>query len=299
MKRWIFGILYAITLVSFTVYSIMDTFVLAKQIETEAVDYTSEDEVVKDYSDAQGEFTDTTYKDQYMSVEIKTYREYNTDIYVADIHVDSPELLKTAFTNDTYGKNIVATTSETARAHKAVVAIDGDFYGVHNHGYVARNGVLYRDVVRTESQFEDLVIYKDGNFEMVNEKDQTAQELMEKGARDIFMFGPALIKDYEIVVDANTEVTKRMVSNPRTAIAQIGYHHYAFVVSDGRTERSAGLTLLQLAKFMQKIGADQAYNLDGGGSSSMVFNNRVINQPTHNGYDIVERAVSDIVYIGY
>ena len=74
--------------------------------------------------------------------------------------------------------------------------------------------------------------------------------------------------------------------------------HYVFVVSDGRTDESEGLSLYQLAEFMSELGAETAYNLDGGGSSSMVFNGNVINNPTTSGNRIKERSVSDIVYIG-
>jgi exopolysaccharide biosynthesis protein len=114
----------------------------------------------------------------------------------------------------------------------------------------------------------------------------------------ILSFGPALIEESEIVVDADSEVDKAVTSNPRTAIGQIDEGHYIIVVSDGRTDESAGLTLLQLATVMQDQGCTVAYNLDGGGSSTMVFNGQVINQPT-SGKTIEEREVSDIVYIGY
>ena len=57
--------------------------------------------------------------------------------------------------------------------------------------------------------------------------------------------------------------------------------------------------MLQLAELMQSLGAQVAYNLDGGGSSTMVFQGRVVNNPTTNGRSIRERSVSDIVYIGY
>ena len=50
---------------------------------------------------------------------------------------------------------------------------------------------------------------------------------------------------------------------------------------------------------MQSLEATTAYNLDGGGSSTMYFNGEVINKPTTNGRSIKERSVSDIVYIGY
>ena len=75
--------------------------------------------------------------------------------------------------------------------------------------------------------------------------------------------------------------------------------HYLMVVSDGRTDRSDGLTLYQLAEFLQSLGATTAYNLDGGGSSTMYFNGRVVNEPVNHGSTVSERSVSDIVYIGY
>ena len=56
--------------------------------------------------------------------------------------------------------------------------------------------------------------------------------------------------------------------------------------------------MLALAQFMQELGACVAYNLDGGGSSTMVLNGEVINKPTSSGKRIQEREVSDILYIG-
>ena len=90
-----------------------------------------------------------------------------------------------------------------------------------------------------------------------------------------------------------------MASNPRTAIGVVDELHYLLVVSDGRTSVSEGLSLYELAEFMQSMNCTIAYNLDGGGSSTMVFNGEVINNPTTSGKSIKERGVSDIVYIGY
>ena len=89
-----------------------------------------------------------------------------------------------------------------------------------------------------------------------------------------------------------------MASNPRTAIGMIEPLHYVFVVCDGRTGESEGLSLYELAQFMRALGVDTAYNLDGGGSSTMVFQGELINNPTTSGSSIKERSVSDIVYIG-
>ena len=97
----------------------------------------------------------------------------------------------------------------------------------------------------------------------------------------------------------NEEVGRAMANNPRTAIGIIDDLHYILVVSDGRTNESQGLSLYELAQVMQQYGCKTAYNLDGGGSSTMYFNGQVINNPTTNGNRISERSVSDIVYIGY
>ena len=74
----------------------------------------------------------------------------------------------------------------------------------------------------------------------------------------------------------------------------IDANHLVFVVVDGRSEGySRGATLPELAQIMLDLGAATAYNLDGGGSSTMYFNGSVINQPSNRG----ERATSDILYV--
>ena len=143
------------------------------------------------------------------------------------------------------------------------------------------------------------MIYKDGSFDIITEKSVSAQSLLDAGAQQVLSFGPALVMDGKISVTEDEEVGKATSSNPRTAIGIIDELHYVLVVSDGRTSASEGLSLRELAEFMQSLDVDIAYNLDGGGSSTMVFNGKVINNPTTNGKSIKERSVSDIVYIGY
>jgi exopolysaccharide biosynthesis protein len=162
---------------------------------------------------------------------------------------------------------------------------------------VIRNGVLYRDTASSSSQ-EDLVISSDGSFSIVTEGSVSAGTLLSNGAQQVLSFGPALIENGEISVSENQEVGQAMTSNPRTAICEIEPLHYLLVVADGRTSASEGLSLYQMAQYLQTLGVSTAYNLDGGGSSTMVFNGTVINNPTTNGNKISERSVSDIVYIG-
>lgn len=237
------------------------------------------------------------YQDENISIELSEYSYLDTAVYVADIQVSSAQYLKTAFANDTYGRNITAATSEIAASKGAILAVNGDFYGTHTHGYVIRNGVLYRDVPRDNTDF--LCIMADGSFFFTTSAEHSAQELLDMGTWQCFMFGPRLVENGVMTVDENSEVARSMASNPRTAIGQIDGLHYVFVVSDGRTSESDGLSLSELAAFMQGLGAQNAYNLDGGGSSTMCFNGAVINNPTTSGRTIRERSVSDIVYIGY
>ncbi|MBR0400593.1 MAG: phosphodiester glycosidase family protein [Mogibacterium sp.] len=240
--------------------------------------------------------TSDSYKDDNVSITLKEYRENDTTIYVADVQLKDSSYLKTAFAQGSYGKNVTAKTSEIAESAGAILAVNGDYYGAQESGYVIRNGKLYRN--KALKNQEDLVIYKDGSFGIINESEVTAEQLIKKGAVQTLSFGPALVQNGNVSVSENEEVGQAMASNPRTAIGIIDENHYVFVVSDGRTSESAGLSLNELAEFMDGLGVETAYNLDGGGSSTMYFNGKVVNNPTTGGSTTKERSVSDIVYIG-
>ncbi|MBF1724557.1 MAG: phosphodiester glycosidase family protein [Streptococcus sp.] len=240
--------------------------------------------------------TATAYEDDTKSITIETYERNNTQIHVATVKIKGNASIKTALADETYGRNVTAKTSTTAKSVNAVLAINGDYYGARDAGYVVRNGQLLRSQSQSADQ-EDLVIYKDGSFGIIKEGDITAQQLVDNGAMQVLSFGPALIENGQVTVDSSDEVGKAMASNPRTAIGIVDDNTYVFVVSDGRTSESQGLSLKQLAEFMKELNVTTAYNLDGGGSSSMYFNGQIINKPTTNGRNIEEREVSDIVYL--
>jgi exopolysaccharide biosynthesis protein len=309
IRRYWWAVLYSVILIIFTVYLAMDTFVISRvyTVVTEtdsgtgsATQSTASADTERENESGSGTeavVSGTSYGDENIQIAITEYREYDTSVYVADIILSSPEYLQTAFAQNAYGRNVTEKTSEIAESAGAILAINGDYYGAQEDGYVLRNGVLYRNTAASGQ--EDLVIYEDGSFAIINEEDVTAEELVADGAQQILSFGPALVEDGMVVVSEDDEVGKAKTSNPRTAIGVIDDLHYMFVVSDGRTDESAGLSLLQLAEFMKELGVVTAYNLDGGGSSTMYFNGEVINNPTTNGRSIKERSVSDIVYIGY
>ena len=329
------GVLYGVLLFSFSTYAMLDTFVIPhpmQSVEINAIAETTSTSGIKESVEALiqsklGNNTDTAietdstttaskntdtavetaasvveggtvigqYSDSKTSITLKQYREYDSNIYVADVTVSDASDLKTALADNTYGRNITDTTSDMAANNNAVLAINGDYYGARQSGYVIRNGKLYRD---TSGNRDALVIQKNGEFKFVSESETSASELIKDGALQVFSFGPVLLNNGEISVGENDEVGMAMASNPRTALGYLGNNHYVFVVSDGRTSESAGLSLYELASFMKELGVKDAYNLDGGGSSTMVFKGEIINNPTTSGRSGEERAVSDIVYIG-
>ena len=303
--------------VVFAGYVLMDTFLIARTYQTAAEPnlsmFSSESgqtlsfqspQTVQDSEAAastqtqalQATAENVVYSDENVSIAMTQYREYDTDIYVAEVWLSSAQYLKTAFAENSYGKNVTAKTSEIASQCEAILAINGDYYGARESGYVIRNGVVYRDYGSGSTDI--LCIYADGSFGITNSTEASAQELVDSGVWQAFSFGPGLVENGGITVDQNTEVGKAMASNPRTAIGQISELHYVFVVSDGRTDQSEGLSLYELATFLQSLGVKTAYNLDGGGSSTMVLMGEVINNPTTGGSRTKERSVSDIVYIG-
>ena len=304
------GLLYGLVLFSYTSYALLDTFVIPHPMKTvmaesanieatsgikESIEAKINEKLEPASSTVEGSTVIGSYSDSHVSITVKEYREYDSAIYVADITVSDVSYLKTALASNTYGRNITDTTSDIASDNNAILAINGDYYGARQSGYVIRNGSLYRN---SSGNRDALAIMKNGEFKFVSEGETSAETLLQNGALQVFSFGPVLLEDGSISVTENEEVGMAMASNPRTAIGYLGKNHYVFVVSDGRTSESAGLSLYELASFMKSLGVSDAYNLDGGGSSTMVFKGEVINTPTTNGHSTQERAVSDILYIG-
>jgi len=324
--RW--AVIFTVILALFATYVLMDTFMIARPgvpvsgataasaatsttssalptgetsadvSESETAATTTPETTLPETVETTPQITATSYQDSNIKITIETVYKYDTAIYVADIQISHVSYLKTAFAKGTYGRNIKAFTSEMASSNNAIFAINGDYYGFRNYGFVLRNGVLYRSSARQSGIDEALLIDRSGNFSIINERKSSATDLADAGAWQILSFGPALVENGEVSVSAKSEVSQAMGSNPRTAVGQVSALHYIFIVSDGRTSESKGLSLLNLAEEFTARDCTVAYNLDGGGSATMWFNGQIVNNPT-DGRSDTERNVSDIVYIGY
>lgn len=108
--------------------------------------------------------------------------------------------------------------------------------------------------------------------------------------------GPMLIKNNSVFLTTKMEEFGPDVAGgraPRTAIGLKDDGHILAVVVDGRQDSSIGMSLLELALFMQELGARDAMNLDGGGSSEMVIQGKIVNKPS----DKRERRVGNALVI--
>lgn len=217
--------------------------------------------------------------------------------FVAELHLSDATVLRSAFAQDSFGTNIVDETSDIAEQNGAVFAINGDYYGFRETGIVVRNGVAWRDAGAREG----LAFYRDGHVELYDETATTAQALVDAGVWNTLSFGPALVADGEVLegiddveVDTNFGNHSIQGDQPRTAIGVVADNHLLLVVVDGRdTGYSAGASMTELATLMKGLGAVTAYNIDGGGSSTMFFDGEVVNRPSNGG----ERGTSDILYV--
>lgn len=217
--------------------------------------------------------------------------------FVANVYVNDPAQLHTAFAGEQYSKDNAEATSAIAERHDAILAFNGDYYNYKDkNGLIIRDGVLYRDEASTRDQ---LLVMSDGTFVALPSGTYTAgegQKYIDEGVVQSFSFGPLLVNDGEAVELPSKYIisTKDTIREPRTAIGQVDANHYVVIVADGRRDgwSDKGMTLQELQKVFVEQGCKVAYNLDGGGSATMIMGGERVNKTSGSR----ERNVSDIVY---
>ena len=109
--------------------------------------------------------------------------------------------------------------------------------------------------------------------------------------------GPWLVKEGKLFIDGEAEGMNRLsfveMRHPRTAVGVTSNRQLLLVTADGRSKWSRGASLQEMAEIMLRLGAVNAINLDGGGSTTMVVNNQVINSPS----DGRERPVANSLLV--
>lgn len=238
-----------------------------------------------------------SYESETLSVSIDQIEENGVTYYLADIQVSDPEQLRTAFAGEKYGNASYETVSDIADRHQPVIAANADFYKFHKNGIILRNGELYR---KQNSSRHLMIVDSEGNMSALTDRREkqgvVANQLEKAGTWQTFEFGPVLVKDGEATTLPKSffirTANDAAYREPRTGIGQLGPLHYILIVVDGRRDGySEGMTLPEFQQLFVKHGAQFAFNLDGGGSTTLYFQGEVVNMPSSGD----ERRVSDIV----
>ena len=239
-------------------------------------------------------YTENGYRDDTIIVELEQKRMYDSDVFIAYVKIATPSQLRTAVAGQKIGSSSTNHTSTICQNYNGIVAINGDYFTKTKAGYIVRMGETYRE--KTSQNMDLLLIDELGDFHIYLhghdvQENGVAAFLSEHEIVNGFFFGPALVVDGEVQEIPENYQFDPHQKNPRAGIAQLGTLTYALVAVNGRTDQSAGVTLAEFADIMGQLGAEQAYNLDGGNSATLAFNGEVYNDKPQ-----AERSVTDIIY---
>lgn len=220
------------------------------------------------------------------SSEIKIFelKELGYRGYIAKIKLFNPEVFKLSLAEGEVGK--LETTSDAATRTGAVLAINGGGFGAGRvngelvstmiGGTVVDGEVIKEFVPKSNEDLFFVGINKKGD--LVGGIPKSAQEVEDMNPYQGVSFIPILIKDGEKVRLPGAWAKSK---HPRTIIGQYANDDLIAIVVDGRQgEYSAGITLERLQDKLLELGVKDAYNLDGGGSTAMYFNGKILNKPS-------------------
>ena len=236
------------------------------------------------------------YETDKMSVSIEQKKKDDFVYYVCDIRLSDVSQLRTAFAGDDFRSGIYEAASDIAGRYSPVLAINADFCRYHREGVIIRNG----EVLRRQNIKKHHLLVIDENGDMSAQTDRSgkqglvANRLEQANTWQTFEFGPVLVENGQAA-----ELPKSFYVNcndgyyePRTAVGQLGPLHYIVIVVDGRRDGfSRGVSIPTLQELFLEEGAQFAFNLDGGGSTTLYFLGEVINMPSGGK----ERSVSDVL----
>lgn len=229
-----------------------------------------------------------------LSIDLKRYTDTENTVvwFEGDIHT-TDETPMTAYLSNPEGKNpgkSYANPLTLARENKAVLAITDDHFGDRwnggvRPGVIVRNGKIIQDYTFKDGQgkfpnLEILALFQDGSLKTFKSDAHTAQEYIDMGVVNTYAFGPILVE--------NGQLSEYMLRDeyytfrePRCAIGMIEPHHYFLLVAKGRTGDSKGVYLTWLADKMLEHGVTEALNLDGGGTTALMFMGEMLNKSTN------------------
>lgn len=233
-----------------------------------------------------------SYEDDTISVSITQGRAYETDYWVARIKLSEPGQLRTASARGFDATRTVRGLTLAGRVN-AVLAINGDYFSYIPDGYLIRNGVMYRDL---PSGKRDVLLIDDrGDFyQLPMAAREDIDAFSGNPIMNSFNFGPALVIDGVRVEEFFENNNAAFKPRQRMGIAQVkrGSLEYVAVACAGPRGHNTGLTLDEFSRLVYEQGVENAYNLDGGNSTMMMFNGAYVNTGDLGNI----RDISDIIY---
>ena len=235
------------------------------------------------------------YEDETAKITITKEWYGNAWAYIAHLEFTDFSRLGTSVANGAYS-NGYETTSHAAKRLGAIFAVNGCYSAPKLNYVVVRDGVIWN---RPESTLNLPAIYSKQNGLFSNAWDnsrpeelkggKTIQELVDAGLMTVsFCFGPPMLIDGEVLAENNYDRAQRTFVGTNGNPGDLWV-----VVSDGRKNdgESSGLNYYQCGQLLKDKGCTFGICLDGGGSSTMVFQGKILNA---NGAN--ERAVVDFLY---
>ena len=244
-------------------------------------------------------FSENSYSSKDISITVNEFSAeegvLDTPYAVADIYLRDPHCMQSYFAGFSYERGFYCASPMEILAPEsgAILAINGDYYISNQDSFVVRNGVLYREPLL---DYDALALYEDGTMRVYSPSELMTDSQIKKASENawqIWSFGPSLLDENgKALRDFNSSIIGISNNHPRTAIGYYEPGHYCFVTIEGRVNGTPGATFEEMAYLFESLGCSLAYNLDGGASSSMMFNNTRILDKSPS-----ERCIPDIILI--
>ena len=249
------------------------------------------------------------YLSKTLQVEIRRQRDERIPLvwFETEIRTRGEERFRTVMTDPEHPGKKNRYPFDIARDEGFVLGFSDDFYAERMNkkqtvGIIIREGEILSAKTASKRTYHlpnlDMMIqYPDGRLEVCECTEYTAEELIEKGALNVFSFGPILIRDG--VIDEKMYGSYYRSLEPRHALGMIEPGHCLRISVQGRKEKDSRGTMLQrVAELMKDKGVTQALNLDGGNTMALMFRGRMLNKEALYQNRKFVRSVTSLIGIG-
>lgn len=218
----------------------------------------------------------TGYVDPTISVRVEEMRVYDTDVQLTWVQIADASQLRAKLASPYPSKKEVR-PDVIARRVSSVLAINDDWFMHRKEGYIVRNGEELR--TNYSEKYDSLIIDDKGDLHIIQKPTEERVKAFEGTIIHALAFGPGLVVDGQMVELNTSNEYAPDKHTQRIALCQMDTLSYLIVATAGgkETPGSTGLTIPQMQQLCYDLGVKQAYNLDGGNSSSVILDDKKIN----------------------